>query len=882
MAQALAPAPTRTLPTGTVTFLITDIEGSTRLLMDLGEAYASVLERHNGILRDVVEAHGGTTVSTAGDSVFAVFPGAARAVRAAVAAQTAIGAEPWPGGFRVRVRMGLHTGEAVLGADDYVGLDVHRTARISAVAHGGQILLSAATAALSRTTGAIDLGEHRLKDLVNPEHLYQVSVPGARSDFPPLRTGGRGEVRLPVPAAGFVPRPEVATVLRLLDEHALVTLTGPGGTGKTRLALETALRSAERFDGGVVFVDLAPVGDPRLVPAAIISALGLQASGAPAVARLRAHFGNRRWLLLLDNFEQVLDGAAAAADLVAACPGMHLLVTSRAPLRVAAEQEFPVAPLALPGGDDLAALRDNPAVRLFVMRAARVRPGFVLTAGNAAAIAEIVRRLDGLPLALELAAARVRLLTPEVIAQRLASGGTADLASRDRDIPDRQRTLRSVIGSSYDLLGDSARRAFSRFSVFRGGARIEQIEEVLCTAGQDVVDLLETLVENSLVRRTDADGSVRFGMLATIAEHARERLEESGEAQAVHAGHADAYLALAEQAAPHLTGRAQGRWLDLLEHDHDNLRAAFDWSVARADADRAHRFTAALWRMWQIRGHLDEGADRAAAALRIPVDDPALRARALEAAGGIAWWRGDMERAMQVYDEALTILDGGDDLSATANARYNRALVLGSTSRTGEALAELDLALEEARLAGDRTVQAWARWGTCDVESMRGEWGRAVGPVEDSLAMFRELDDPFGIGWSLFMSATSLSHRAQRGDVELARSRFVEGAGLFAGFGDFTAITMYCWGMAYVEALEGRLERSLRLLGAGRGLRGRLGIGLLDLNEQIAGVFGASTEVLVGRSMAEDRARALVAQGERLSPDEAVAYLLERLDIDSQ
>jgi predicted ATPase/class 3 adenylate cyclase len=867
------------LPTGTVTFLLTDIEGSTRLLLDLGERYSAVLERHNEILRAAVAAQGGTVVSTAGDSVFAAFPTARGAVLAAVTGQRGMAAEPWPDGRAVRVRMGVHTGEGTLGGDDYIGLDVHRAARISAAAHGGQVVLSAATAGLlTGETALRDLGEHRLKDLVTPEHLFQLLGPGLASQFPALRSAGGRLTLLPVPRTSFVARPEVEAVTALVADHQLVTLTGPGGTGKTRLAVEAARRLADAFADGVVFVDLSPVLHPDLVATAVIGTLGLEAGSTPAPDRLREHLVGRSMLLVLDNFEQVMEAAPLVADLVSACRSLHVLVTSRSPLLLSAEQQFPVPTLDLPAGTDPEALLSSPAVQLFADRARRVLPSFQVTSENAADIAAITRRLDGLPLAIELAAARVRLLPPSAIAARLASSGSAELSARDRDVPRRQRTLDAVIEWSYDLLPPDAQQAFRRMSVFVGGARLEEVEPVVAAGGDaDILDLLSALHEQSLLRQSEVDGDVRFRMLVTIAEYAGARLAASGEDGETRERHADAFLALAEQAAPSLTGWDQTRWLDRLERDHDNLRVAYDRCVAAGDSDRSLRFAAALWRFWQIRGHLDEGARRVDAALRLGTGNAQLRARALEAAGGIAWWRGQIGYACEVYRQALDLTVAFGDLAATANARYNLALATGFEGGVGEARPQMMQARDEARRAGDRRGEAWAVWGLANLAVRQADWAGTARHGDEALSMFRALDDPFGIGWALFTSSAGLSRMAD-GDRELARRRFQEGTRLFAGFRDLTAITLHAWSLAQLEVLSGRPDRALRLVGASRALKQRTGAGLLDVNEEMLAVFdGSSTTTLASAGLSHSDAERLVAEGLRFSPDEVVAYILDEL-----
>ncbi len=868
---AAAPRPRdRELPTGTVTFLVTDVEGSTRLLVDLGPAFGELIAAHHAILRRAVADAGGLTVSTAGDSVFAVFRSARGAVGAAVAAQRALAGHAWPAGQRVRVRMGLHTGEAMLGGDDYVGLDVHRAARIGSAAHGGQVLLSAATRALVADclpdgVALLDLGQHGLKDLVQLEHLHQLVIAGLPGDFPPVRSAGGTRVLLPMPRTDFVPRPEVALAADLLAGARLLTLTGPGGTGKTRLAVETALRVVDRFPGGVAFVDLAPVPHPDLVASAVVSTLGLEPGSATPEERLLAHLRDRRALLVLDNFEQVLEAADVVDRMLAAAPGLTVLVTSRAPLRLSGEQDLPVPPLEPPD-----------AVRLFVSRAAAARPSFTLTAENAAAVAEIVRRLDGLPLAVELAAARVRLLPPPALAARLREhGGLAVLGEGARDLPQRQRTLQAAIGWSHALLGPAEQAAFRRLAVFAGGAALEQLEPVLGGEGAgDPLAMLEALVEHSLVREEDVDGQPRFAMLATIREFALERLAESDEQDEVARRHAEAFLVLAETAAPHLTGWGQRAWQDRLGREHDNLRAALDWAVGHREVALAQRLAAALWRFWQVDGLLDEAADRLEQVLALPSVDSRLRAAALEAAGGVAWWRGDMAAARAAYDEALDLVADGEDLAAVANARYNRALTLSLSASSAAAGAELARARSEARSAGAARVEAWAVWGMTDVAMAEARWADALARAEEALAMFRALDDPFGIGWSCFMAATGA---LRTGQSALARERTAEALRLFAGFRDLTALVLLLWGMAGIEVADGQPERALRLVGASQGLKARTGSRLVEVNEAL---FEALEELpplqVASRGLDPARAEALLAGGLALSVDEAVAYALEQ------
>jgi class 3 adenylate cyclase len=465
------------LPTGTVTFLFTDIEGSTNLARTLGSGWTQVLQEHNEILRQAIRDRGGIDLRTQGDALFAVFSSALDAATAAATAQRQLALHPWPSDGPVRVRMGMHTGEGRPGGDDYVGLDVHRAARIAAAGHGGQVLLSETTAALVAEAlpdgmSLLDLGLHRLKDFDQPDRIHQLTITGLPTAFPPLKTL-ETPTNLPAELTSFVGREhQLGEVERLLESARLVTLTGPGGSGKTRLALRAASALLDRFLDGVFFVDLAAITEPHLVPSVIASALGTGERGwLPTLETLKIELRHRTMLLVLDNFEQVMGASGAVADLLTAAPAMRFLVTSRGPLRVRGEQEFPVPPLDLPdplrppGPDDLARYE---APALFVERATAIDPGFSVTRENASAVVEICRRLDGLPLAIELAASRLRLMSPAGMLERL-DRALPLLAGGSRDLPARQRTLRAAIGWSYDLLSPEMGALFRRVCVFAGG-----------------------------------------------------------------------------------------------------------------------------------------------------------------------------------------------------------------------------------------------------------------------------------------------------------------------------------------------------------------------------------------------------------------------------
>ncbi|HSL26381.1 MAG TPA: adenylate/guanylate cyclase domain-containing protein, partial [Acidimicrobiia bacterium] len=707
------------LPTGIVTFLFTDIEGSTRLLQKVGDGYRFILEEHADIVRSAVAAQGGTVVSTEGDSFFAVFASPAAAIGAAADVQRKLTAHHFPASAEVRVRVGIHTGEGTLGGDNYVGLDVHRAARIAAAGHGGQVVLSNPTAVLAgdhlpEGVSLRPLGEHRLKDLAHPETLFQLVIDGLRSDFPPVRTLDAIPNNLPLQLTTFVGRSELKAIVDLLDEARLVTLTGPGGTGKTRLAIQAAAEMTGRFVDGVWFVPLAALTDPELIPSAVGTALGMQPSAEDPDLRLAEYLRTRETLLVLDNFEQILDAAPRVATWLREAPRLRILVTSRGPLHLSGEREFPVPPLTLPAADDLPVpetLMHFESVALFVDRATAARPDFRLDSRNAARVVEIVSKLEGLPLAIELAAARVRLLSLEAICERLSSR-LGLLTGGARDLPERQRTLRGTIEWSYDLLDERHRRLFARLAVFVGGFALEQAEEV-CGPGLDLDVLvgLETLADQSLLRPVAESPQSRFVMLATIREYALERLALDAEAPEIHGRHARAYLALAEEAAPEYTRRHTRRWLDRTENDHDNFRAAITWAIEAGEAETAQRLCGALWRFWQMRGYLKEGRERAEAAIRVPGGSDRSLLAAHEAAGGLAYWQAEMDAALAHYESALELARRTADPALVAGAIYNLAAPLAFQHGVAQALETLEEALSLAEQVGDAELIGRIHWG---------------------------------------------------------------------------------------------------------------------------------------------------------------------------
>ena len=841
-------------PTGTVTFLFTDIEGSTRLVARVGDAaYEALLAEERRLVVDAAEAAGGVAFGSEGDAHFVAFGSASAAVRGAVAAQRALDASPWPGGEAIRVRMGIHAGEVRLVDGDYVGFEVHRAARVASAAHGGQVLVSGTARALAGDPGdgvtLRDLGVHTLKDLASPERLFQAEAAGLRTGFPPVRSTGVTTGNLPAQLTSFIGRAEVAAAETLLATTRLLTLTGPGGTGKTRLSLVIAASCEERYPDGAWFVPLAAIMEPELVPSAIAGALGLLSPSRPPEERLREHLADRTVLLVLDNFEQVVEGAPAVADLLRAAPGLTVIVSSRAPLRVAGEQEFPVPPLSLPpaGTRDPGAVAASEAGRLFAERAAAVRPGFAISAENAADIAEVVRRLDGLPLAIELAAARVRLLAPAALARRL-DDRLGLLAGGGRDLPARQRTLRGAIDWSHDLLGPAERTLFARLSVFAGGGPLELVEPVCgLPAGDgadadldgglaaDVLGALEHLAEQSLVRiAEDAHGDVRFTMLETLREYAAERLEARGATLALRDRHAAEVLAFVTAAGD---GADPGTRLDRLGEEHDNIRAALDHLVATGDRETAAALVFGAWRFWHMRGHVLEGRRRIDRVLAMPgwTDDPSVaRLRALEAAGGLAYWAGDIPGAGASYAEAVREARRLGDDGEIANALYNHWFTRRPTSGVEDwasLLAAddrefLDEALEIWTRLGDEDGIGRALWGLGEHYAYRGDFAEAEDATTRALAIFDRRGDRFWIAWARFTRAFA---RALGGDLTGAAADLAVCLREFRETRDVSGLVLSLAEMSSLLLLAGRDEEGYEVGAAAERAMAETGLHLATL-----------------------------------------------------
>ncbi|MDQ3991564.1 MAG: tetratricopeptide repeat protein [Actinomycetota bacterium] len=866
------------LPTGTLTFLFTDIEGSTRLLQDLGDRYLAIQDVHASMLRAAIAAGGGTEVSTEGDSFFAVFPTPSGAVAAAAQAQRAIETHDWPD-CQVRVRMGVHTGDAVLGGDNYVGIDVNRAARVAAAAHGGQVLLSDTTRslverALPEGTAIRELGRHRLKDLPHPERLHQLVIDGLPDAFPPLRAIDARPNNLPPQLTSFIGRrDEVARVVEMLEQTRLVTLTGPGGTGKTRLAIQAAAHALGRFDDGVSFVDLSPITEADLVPDAIAETLGVrQAPDAALADTLAAHLRDLELLLVLDNFEQVVDAGPTVERLLREAPRLRILVTSRVVLRLYGEHELPVHPLGLPDRDHLPAaaqLSQYEAVALFIARARAASPSFRVTDDNAPAVAEITARLDGLPLAIELAASRVKVLPPHAILDRLERRLPV-LATTARNLPERQRTLRGAIAWSHDLLDASERRLFARLAVFAGGATLEAVEEVCnpgAELGEDTLDALVALVDKSLVRQTESDDEPRFGMLETIREFAAERLAESEEDTQIRRRHADHLTELAERATPHLRGPDQAEWTRRVERELDNVRAALLWALEEGEVASGLRLAAALREFWRLSGHFGEGRRWLDRLLAAPGGEARTgeRARALVAGADLSGWLGDLEGYMPLAAEALEIFRELHDPAGTADALEEvgaAAMVVGDLEAARPAWAEArDLQLQ----LGNMHKAAESLMGLGMVDLAARDHDRARTSLEEAVRRFEELGDGF---FAAFARRFLGIAERQGGDHGAARERYRTSLATFRELDSKVEMAMVLDSFADLALAEDDPERAMRLAGAADILR--------EHSENVA-PFDVWLEEPLQRArglLDPETADRRYAEGRAMRVDEAARYAL--------
>jgi predicted ATPase len=846
----------------------------------------------------------------------------------------------------LRVRMALHTGVAESRDGDYFGPPLNRAARLLAAGYGGQVLLSEATRQLISDAPPVgaslrDLGEHHLRDIERPERVYQLVLAGLPADFPPLRTLGGRARNLPAQPTDFVGRVRELAAIRerlLRPDVRLVTLTGPGGTGKTRLAVRAvagALEVPDAFPDGAWFVSLAMVRDASMVPASIAHALGLRETGGRSIAEvLEEHLRRQRTLLVLDNFEQVIGAAPLVVELLAGCPALKVLVTSRVVLRLSGEHELPVPPLALPAPEDdarspdLQSVAAYESVTLFLHRAQAARPDFSLTQENAPAVAEICRRLDGLPLAIELAAARVRLLPPQALLVRLERRLPL-LAGGARDLPARQQSLRDTIAWSYDLLTPDEQVLFRRLAVFRGGCTPEAVDAVCgfwaaieppeapeasrasgvpradalppgtgsaeasqgsqepgsVDVGLGQLEGLASLVEQSLLRQEEAAGAARFVMLETIREYAAERLDASGEGEVIRRRHAAHYLALIERAAPDLKWERwehQVAWLNRLEREHDNLRAALDWSVERGQAgdtgatEQALRLGAALWQFWAARGHLREGRRSLGRILGLP--PPAQKAQAAAAAAarsevlfgawGLAIEQGDYAAGRALAAEALSVAQAMGDQESVGWARFSQGAGAYAEGDFAAARPPLEEALAIHRARADRSGVAATLMAFGMAAADDGDYAAARPALEEALALQRELNHQRGVATTLHHLGALALHQ---GDTAAARGFLRQSLDLARQLEDRGDVTWLLASFAGLAAAEGQPERAVRLAGAAAALREALDVTLWRADRRRLERWLEPAY----RSLDEPARAGAWEEGRAMSMEEAVAGALE-------
>ena len=844
------------LPTGTVTFLFTDIEGSTRLSQSLGDGFADLIDRHHDLLRSTIEGGGGTVVSTEGDAFFAVFSEPLEAVSAAAAAQRRLAAEPWPGDALVRVRMGLHTGIGRLGGDDYAGVEVNRAARISGAGHGGQVLLSASTAALVSGglpdgLGTRDLGAIMLKDFEDAEVVRQLEMQDLPGDFPPLRAARPGH--LPQPLTSFVGRGEVERAVSLVRQRRLVTLTGPGGTGKTRLSIEAASGLQPEFRGGAWFVPLETIRDRALVLPAIADGLGVAATpGRPLIEVVAGHVADKPTLLVLDNLEQVVDVGPDLARLLEAAPDLRILASSREPLRIGGEQEMPVPVL-----DEML------AVELFVDRARQVRPDLDPSEDERNELRGLVKRLDHLPLAIELAAARARRYSISALCEQLPAR-LVELDSGRRDAVDRQRTLRGAVAWSHELLTPMERRTFDHFAVFAGGAELAMLGSIIDPArpADQVMDEIESLADKSLLGISDGpDGEPRARMLETIHAFAMERLEQDPEHEAIRTRHAGRFLGFCEAIEPELTSDRSDVALARMETEHDNVRAALGWAQEH-DPALGLRIGGAIWRFWQQRAHMAEAQERLEALLEVAdeSEDRCALGRGCTALGGARYWQGDYQAARRAYEDAVEHYRACGDDGRLAGALYDLSYpvaIIGDAERAAALIAE---SVRTFEALGDEAGMALVKEGQAVQAVIAGDYEQARGLQQEVVAYHRrqgglfQLADNIGL---LVMIEARLGHAAE------ARALLEEVRGVQRRLRDRSGLAGALEIRALVAAGEGDLQTVALCAGAVQGMRDRGGSFLVP--SEVLGLDDPSVEA---RERLGPRYAILYEAGRAMDPEQ--------------
>jgi predicted ATPase/class 3 adenylate cyclase len=866
-----------TLPSGTVTFLFTDIEGSTKLARQHPEIWEALRARHHAILRSAIESNNGFVFQIIGDAFCAAFHRAGDALKAAIKSQQGLQMEPW-GEAVIHVRMGIHTGEAETDGKDYRGyLTMSLVQRLMSVGHGGQILLSNATETLLRgqlpdNVNLRDMGEHHFKDVPNLTRVFQVDVPDLPSKFPPLHTLDAHPNNLPTQLTSFVGREkELADVKKLLhNAHMLTTLIGPGGTGKTRLSIQAAGELLDRYPDGVWFVELAPILDPLLVPRTAASAIGLRDEPQrPVIDMLCDYLREKKMLIILDNCEHLVDACAHIADrILHTAPETRILASSREALGIGGEVTYRVPSLGLPDLQHLPSvesLSQYEAVKLFIDRARSAVPTFAVTNENAPAVAQTCSRLDGIPLAIELAAAKVRVLSVEQIAKRLDNRFRL-LTGGSRTALEHHQTLRAAIDWSYNLLPPVEQVFFSRLSVFSGGWTLEAAESI-CEGGsiktQDVLLLLEQLINKSLVVMEEIQGESRYHMLETIRQYANEKLVVSDALQEQHAAY---FLILAETIEPSLEKPEPASWLDKLERDHNNLRAALRWAREKEQVERGLRLASALCLFWFMRGYVSEGLAQIGEFLALSEQtvSTTMRAKALDRAGMLARYQGDLQRAYEWIAEGLSLRRNARERHGIADSLSNLGFVVLHQGDFAQARHLYSEALSLHRELDNQQGIADSLSHLALMAFYDGDYESAQAMDKSSLAIWRGLGDQQGIAWALHRLGNVKLHQ---GEYSVARELFKESLTISNDLGFKWGIASVVEGLASVAACTGQAARAVLLAGSASGIRQAIGIPLSAMAQADFEQILAPARKLLG----EETAASIWSEGLGMNIEQIVA-----------
>ncbi|MEJ2302060.1 MAG: adenylate/guanylate cyclase domain-containing protein [Anaerolineales bacterium] len=869
---------------GILTFLFSDLVDSTVLWEKYPEAMQAALSRHDHILKDSIIQHGGRLIKSTGDGIHAAFVAPAAAVFAAIAAQKSMQSESWDNTPPLRIRIGLHTGKAQYRQGDYYGSTVNRAARLMSIGHGGQILLSQATQELVKDDlpdriVLQDMGLHTLRGLTRPEQVYQILVPGLLAEFPPLNSVEIRLNNLPAQTSLFIGRKhELAAITGLFrrEDVRLVTLTGIGGIGKTRLSLQVSAEVLNDYRNGVYFIELAPVTDTDLLGSAIAGTLQVKEAGSePILKTLLEYLKDKEMLLVLDNFEQIIDAAPLIGKIISAAPKVDILVTSREVLSISGEHIYPVPPLDLPkrnGKVTLDTLAEYESSQLFLDRAKAANPAFEVNEENAAFIAEICMNLEGLPLAIELAAARTRMFTPKKLLERLSDRLNL-LKGGGRDLPARQQTLRGMVDWSYNLLSDEEQRLFACLAIFSGGWTLEAAENICGSSlNIDVLDGLESLVDKSLIQvERDFEDEPRFKMLETIHVYAYERLQSGGDLAAVQPAHADWFLEFAEEGEQGLFGKDSDVWTKRLQAEEENFRQVLEGcETGQLDPEVGVRMAGALRFFWEETGKFSEGRGWLRSMLSVSTESPpAVRAKALCGDGVLAYWQGDWNQVSTRLSEALDIgrqtgdqLIIGEALHFLAHAAQSN----GENERGVQLLAE---SFETFR-------QLEHQWGltrslVCLADAWRllGEYEQAAIHFEEVLAMMR--NRPKNLLFAALLSNFG-NVLNRKGEVERAAAYFREGVEVGQSIGNAMIMAYLLDGLAGNAVLTGRPERAARLLGASKALFNSVGVSsMTPIDKSDHDYYVDSVRTLLD----EGTYNALWQDGFSMSLEEAEAYALE-------